>query len=111
MRPLIFLNSFIRRGHGFRRGLGHCQLGLAVMLLSAASLDAQPSESNVADLDFFESKIRPLLLEKCIDCHNAEEQETELRLDSLAGMLHGGATRIFSRGRGRKFPWMSCGPT
>lgn len=92
MRPLIFLNSFIRRGHGFRRGLGHCQLGLAVMLLSAASLYAQPSESNVADLDFFESKIRPLLLEKCIDCHNAEEQEAELRLDSLAGMLHGGVS-------------------
>ncbi len=39
---------------------------------------------------FFENKIRPLLSEHCNDCHGEDEQESDLRLDSLQGMLKGG---------------------
>ena len=40
--------------------------------------------------DFFEKRIRPVLHEHCTDCHGAEKQKGELRLDSRAAMLEGG---------------------
>jgi hypothetical protein len=54
---------------------------------SAAEIDA-------AGIDFFEKKIRPVLIEKCYQCHSAKAQEAGklkggLLLDSRAG-LHGG---------------------
>src|SRR5262245_49070479 len=39
---------------------------------------------------FFESKIRPLLVERCLECHGAEKQKNGLRLDSRAGWQAGG---------------------
>ncbi|WP_442511167.1 PSD1 and planctomycete cytochrome C domain-containing protein [Novipirellula sp. SH528] len=47
----------------------------------------QPSPDQ---LDFFESKIRPLLIDRCYECHSEDLQESELRVDTLAGMLTGG---------------------
>jgi cytochrome c553 len=43
-----------------------------------------------AELDFFETRIRPLLLQRCGDCHGAEVQEADLRVDTWWGMLAGG---------------------
>ncbi len=43
-----------------------------------------------ASLDFFEAKIRPLLLARCQSCHGPEKQEAGLRLDSRASILKGG---------------------
>ena len=40
---------------------------------------------------FFETKIRPLLADHCYECHGSKKQESELRLDTLAGLQHGGA--------------------
>jgi cytochrome c553 len=45
-----------------------------------------------ADLAFFESRIRPLLIEKCGECHGPKEQESKLRLDTWAGIAAGGKT-------------------
>lgn len=42
------------------------------------------------EADWFESKIRPLLAQKCWDCHGEAKQWGGLRLDSRAGMLQGG---------------------
>lgn len=39
---------------------------------------------------FFESKIRPLLQSRCVDCHNKSTQEGGLRLDSRVGWERGG---------------------
>ena len=46
------------------------------------------------DLAFFEKKIRPLLVERCHECHSktAETIEAGLRLDSRQAMLAGGDT-------------------
>lgn len=40
--------------------------------------------------EFFEHKIRPLLIDRCQSCHDAQLQESDLRLDSLDGILQGG---------------------
>lgn len=39
---------------------------------------------------FFESQIRPLLVEHCLECHGPTEQSGELRLDSRDHLLKGG---------------------
>src|SRR5437588_835762 len=43
------------------------------------------------DLDFFETKVRPLLAQHCHSCHSATgKQKGGLRLDNRAAILHGG---------------------
>ncbi len=42
--------------------------------------------------DFFENEVRPLLQERCIECHSAEKQKGGLRLDSRSGWQQGGDT-------------------
>jgi hypothetical protein len=39
---------------------------------------------------FFESKIRPILVENCQRCHGEKKQNGGLRLDSAAALLAGG---------------------
>ena len=41
-------------------------------------------------LKHFESRIRPVLVERCVECHGAEKQKGGLRLDSRAGWESGG---------------------
>ena len=45
-------------------------------------------------VDFFETKIRPVLVEKCYECHSSKTPAGELggklRLDTSGGMLRGG---------------------
>jgi hypothetical protein len=45
-----------------------------------------------AEIEFFEQKIRPVLVEHCYACHStkAEELKGELRLDTREGLLQGG---------------------
>ena len=54
----------------------------------AASLHA--AEPAPTDLEFFEKKIRPLLAERCYECHGEKKQKAGLRLDSRAALLKGG---------------------
>lgn len=42
------------------------------------------------EADWFESQIRPLLAQKCWDCHGESKQWGGLRLDSRTGILQGG---------------------
>ena len=39
--------------------------------------------------DFFEARIRPILVEHCTRCHGPKKQESGLRLDSRAALLQG----------------------
>src|SRR5579863_2114729 len=59
--------------------------------------DEPPTEANPAAdppdpkaIEFFESRIRPILADRCLECHGPEKQKGNLRLDSLAGVLKGG---------------------
>jgi hypothetical protein len=42
------------------------------------------------DLDFFEKRIRPVLVQRCEKCHGPDKQKGGLRLDSKAGWIRGG---------------------
>src|SRR5262245_31478313 len=43
-----------------------------------------------ARVEFFESKVRPILVANCMSCHGPEKQKAGLRLDSKPSMLRGG---------------------
>lgn len=55
--------------------------------LRAADPATKPS---VADIEYFERSVRPVLVESCFKCHGSAKQESGLRLDSRAALLKGG---------------------
>lgn len=59
--------------------------------LTRASLNADQTDSQ-AGIAFFESKVRPVLIEHCYSCHSAEagESEGELQLDTRTAIRKGG---------------------
>ena len=70
---------------------------LAALILSATSGWAQMPDAN---MEFFEKKIRPVLVEHCYQCHStAKKQKAGLVLDSRAGGSQGGR---FRAGLGRR---------
>jgi hypothetical protein len=42
-----------------------------------------------AQEEFFEAKVRPVIVNRCLDCHGREKSKGGLRLDSRDGMLRG----------------------
>ncbi|ADB18154.1 protein of unknown function DUF1549 [Pirellula staleyi DSM 6068] len=65
---------------------------LLVMLGTSAAGAADPDPTSV---EFFEKKIRPVLVEHCYECHSAEAEAKSklkggLKLDSRAAMMQGG---------------------
>src|SRR5689334_5119444 len=68
----------------------------AALLLPAILVGALASSAAAADLDpaFFETHVRPVLVERCYKCHSSTSPKLKggLRLDSLEGMLKGGDT-------------------
>jgi len=58
---------------------------------SVVRADESIAASKQAEAEhFFESKVRPLLLAKCVSCHGPKKQHAGLRLDSRQGILSGG---------------------
>ncbi|NCX97768.1 MAG: DUF1549 domain-containing protein, partial [Planctomycetia bacterium] len=58
----------------------------AVIALCGIAAAAEPPASDPADLEFFEAKVRPLLVSRCAECHSAEAGDPEggLSFDSRA---------------------------
>ncbi len=65
----------------------HIPVLLLTFVLTATPVTAQDSPEALA---FFESRIRPLLVERCYSCHGAETAEAGLRLDVRSGWERGG---------------------
>jgi hypothetical protein len=65
---------------------------LLVLPLWLGARPAQTAEPTVDDLEFFEKKIRPVLVEQCHKCHIGDKPKGKLLLDSRAGLLKGGDT-------------------
>ena len=57
----------------------------------AFEADEETAKTGAA-AEFFEQKVRPILVERCQKCHGASKQKGGLRLDSAAAVLKGGAT-------------------
>jgi hypothetical protein len=61
---------------------------ITIGLLANFASGAEPADE--ARHRFFESKVRPLLVEHCLKCHGPEQQWSGLRLDSRDGLVKGG---------------------
>lgn len=53
-----------------------------------------PNQFSAEDFEFFEKQIRPILANRCFECHGPEVDEPtgDLRMDSRESLLDGGAT-------------------
>ena len=70
----------------------HAILAACILALSGSARAAEPDPKAI---EFFESKIRPVLVKHCYSCHSADAQDKKklkagLRLDSRDGVLKGG---------------------
>ena len=54
---------------------------------AAVSADKQVTAQQAA---FFETKIRPVLVERCVGCHSGDDPESGLKLESREDLLRGG---------------------
>ena len=64
---------------------------LVVASLAGVVTGARAAEpTREAQLRFYESKVRPLLIAQCGKCHGADKQEGQLRLDTPEGLARGG---------------------
>ncbi|MEX2171576.1 MAG: PSD1 and planctomycete cytochrome C domain-containing protein [Pirellulales bacterium] len=65
---------------------------LAVWFIASACAASEPRPPTAEQRAFFESKIRPVLVEHCYSCHSAEAKELKgsLLVDHRAGLLTGG---------------------
>ncbi len=64
--------------------------GLSLVLFGV--LTASASEPDRASSDFFETKVRPVLVEHCYACHSSQAKKLKggLLLDTIEGMRKGG---------------------
>lgn len=60
------------------------------LLIPAPLVVGAEAKPDLARVEFFESKVRPLLVAQCQGCHGPERQKAGLRLDSRAAALRGG---------------------
>jgi hypothetical protein len=70
-------------------------LGFALILLvwlTPTAIPAAETSADQAGIEFFEKKIRPVLVEQCYKCHSAESDELKggLRVDTRDGIRQGG---------------------
>jgi hypothetical protein len=67
---------------------------VVIAILSGDILAEEPAAFSPGDIDFFEKRVRPLLVQRCYECHASTSQKLRggLMLDSRDGVLKGGDT-------------------
>jgi len=65
---------------------------IAAIAVSGLASSVSAAEFSAKDIAFFETKIRPVLVEHCYSCHSSEAEDLQagLLLDSREGVLRGG---------------------
>ncbi|MGL5096374.1 MAG: DUF1549 domain-containing protein, partial [Planctomycetia bacterium] len=58
----------------------------------AGAEPAEPVKGTADDAEFFETKVRPILVQRCGECHSDKEPKGGLRVDSRAALVRGGDT-------------------
>jgi mono/diheme cytochrome c family protein len=66
------------------------RVGFTIFALLAAASPTRAADPTPEQVEFFEAKVRPLLVGRCQDCHGPEKQKGGLRLDSPGAMRAGG---------------------
>ena len=74
----------------FQMNRAHFKATLAAVTFAWATSHAQ--QLSPADQEYFESKIRPILVDYCYDCHGDGATKGSLDLSSKAGALAGGSS-------------------
>ncbi|MGB7328150.1 MAG: PSD1 and planctomycete cytochrome C domain-containing protein [Rubripirellula sp.] len=69
--------------------MSHCR-SAAACLLAIITFTSLCADGLTPREEFFENQVRPLLVEKCLECHSEKLQESDLRLDSRELILQGG---------------------
>ena len=69
-------------------------VGIGVLSLATSLVAEEQPAPTQEQLTFFETKVRPVLVTHCYECHAADSKIVQggLRLDSRAGLLKGGDT-------------------
>jgi len=60
------------------------------LLLGCGARSSAAGAPSAAQLEFFEQRIRPILVSDCYECHGAEKQRGGLRVDFRDGLRQGG---------------------
>jgi hypothetical protein len=82
-----------------KNGTGVFGLATALFAATTGAISAAPAAEQI---EFFETKIRPLFADHCYSCHSAKEKiKGGLRLDAPVAMLKGGDYRTSN------CPWRS----
>src|SRR5262245_59284945 len=63
---------------------------LAAMAGGPSRAAAPPPAATPEQVRFFETQVRPTLVEHCFKCHGPDKPKANLRLDSRASVLAGG---------------------
>src|SRR5687768_13512974 len=69
-----------------------CCLAIVALAGSLTGISARAADDDPKGIEFFEKKIRPVLVANCYQCHSASSKELkgELRLDTREGIRKGG---------------------
>ncbi|MBM4075908.1 MAG: DUF1549 domain-containing protein, partial [Planctomycetes bacterium] len=71
-------------------GLKIITVGVAIATVYTNAFIKADEPISETDAEFFESKIRPLLVARCQECHGAEKPKSGFRIDSRSAILMGG---------------------
>ena len=63
---------------------------VAAVATLTCSLSTRAAEPSPEGIEFFETKVRPVLADRCFKCHGPETQKAGVRLDARSAMLAGG---------------------
>src|SRR5256885_15492228 len=77
-----------------RQSISTPRAALAAGLLTLVVRPAAATEPGRAEVEFFEKKVRPVLVEHCYKCHSADAKKVKggLLLDTRDGLRAGGET-------------------
>lgn len=91
-KPLLTGDEIVAVMQWIDRGADYGDGSNTIVLEKPKSLPAEIDISDLGDDDpvSFEKYIWPIIVASCVECHNHEEQEGELRLDTKEYILEGG---------------------
>ncbi len=77
----------------------HRVIALAIFLtLATASTARAQGADDPASMEYFETHVRPLLVQNCVECHGPDKQEGDVRLDARQFVMGEGSVSLIEAG-------------